>query len=120
MDEAIDHFCDLFSSLPQAGEDKEAFKAAREKWVGGKAAAHLSYVDKQLGVNTAGPFLLGEKISIFELFMVGSVMLIEAGWLDHVPKDLISASYKNITAAFEASKAHTLVAEEIAALAPPS
>lgn len=116
MDEAIGHVDDLLASLPPKSDDADKFKAAREAWVGGKAKTHLGYLEKLLSANTEGGFLLGSKMSIFDLLLVGTVGLVEQGWLDHVPKDMF-VGYPAIYKAFTEAKANPLVAEQ---LAPPS
>lgn len=56
-------------------------------------------------------------MSIADLSLVGTVALVQVGWLDHVPKDMIATTFPALQAAFEAAAKDPLVAAE---LAPPS
>lgn len=110
VDEVVDTLNDVMVSAPMGGTPEE-LKAKREAWTA-SSARFLAYFERRLGeVAASGPFFLGAKLSVADLWLYVLLSMTNEGFYDHVAKDWIvgSAAYPRLTALFEAVKAHPLV-----------
>ena len=97
IDELIAIIDEVWNKIP-ANEE-----AARLKWATEVVVPYFSLVERRI-TTSGGPFLLGSKLSVADLFLFALVDRLAVNFFDHMPKDFIK-EYKVIYANFEAVKA---------------
>lgn len=106
IDEVIDTYNDLSSSLPQS-PDKDKKKELREKFAKEQFPKYFNFFSKRLD-ESGGPFILGENLSIADLVLFSAVDSIKNGMFDYIPFETIQP-WKNVIDLYEAVKIHPIV-----------
>jgi len=110
--EAMMAFEDLGNELgPSLREqDPEKKKAMRLVLAEKTIPEHAQRLEKFLAATSAGPYLLGQDISIADFRLGGVVKFLQSGLLDHIPKDIL-APYPRITQSYKAVFDHPKIKE---------
>lgn len=78
VDEVIDTIDDLSKSIPRS-DDKEKLKELREAWMKEKAPRYMEHINKRIQ-ESGGPFVLGEKFSMADLYVWGGCQAFTNGF----------------------------------------
>jgi glutathione S-transferase len=86
VDEMTDTVGDIIGGIPRNIVDPDSYKKAREEYAVGKLRNYFSYVAEKLK-GSSGPYLLGDKLTMADLVLYGTVKYFRRGLLDHIPAD---------------------------------
>lgn len=102
VDEVTDTVGDLFWKLYECmGEDKDKFRASRERFVKEEVPKFMGGLEKKLELYGKGPWAVGDKVSNADVSIATIVMMVRCGVLDHVPKNLLDG-YRRAIASYDA------------------
>jgi len=98
----------------KGGQDKDPVvkKALRENFVLNILPKYMALLQTRVE-QSGGPFVLGKKISIADLFVFSQLSIIYSGNFDYVPADLIVTKYPVINQLFEEVKKSPIVQAEL-------
>lgn len=105
VDEVISSADEGWSKLPHGAEDLASRRAA---WLESMRSKYAPYLESKLSTS-GGPFVLGARLSIADLFVCGVMDTVKAGFLDHIPTDAFDAGFPSLVGHYQAVKAHPLV-----------
>lgn len=97
VDEILDTIADLGAGVYR-GEDKDRMRAERERWAKEDVPKFFGGMEKRIGLFGNGPFVTGEEMSIADLVVSQFVIMIRAGILDYVAKDVLDGFPKLVRA----------------------
>ena len=102
----------------KAGQDNDPVikKALREKFMEMHLPKYMHLVENVLA-RSGGPFILGRKFSLADMWVYSQLNLLYSGNFDFVPADIITTRYPVIDKLFRDIEKHDVVRKELAAKA---
>ena len=90
VDEIIDTLNDAANGFfTYRGDDKEMLKASREKAAKETLPKFMLALQKRVEEFGDGPFLTGEKVTTADVKLMTTMLILDSGYLDFVPKGLL-------------------------------